>query len=107
MKLYALHDKKAKHLSSFHVERGDTMASRSFAEAVTQANSVFAKYPDDFELVSLCDVSQDYEDLGAVQFEVENGGVLGGFEFRVVLTARQVMDLQPKQDGQLSLLKEA
>jgi len=103
MKLYALHDKKAKAFSSFHVEKNDTVASRGFAEAVTQANSVFGKYPDDFELVSLCDVSQDYEnDLPVtMQYFVEPYNAV------VVLTARQVVDLQPKADGQLSLLKEA
>lgn len=99
MKLYALHDKKAKAFSSFHVERSDTVASRGFVDAVLQANSVFGKYPDDFELVSLCDVSQDYEDIGDV--------VVRAFPVTSVITARQVVDAQPKADGQLSLLKEA
>lgn len=101
MKLYALHDKKAKALSNFVVERSDAVASRSFAEAVTQPNSVLGKYADDFELVALCDVHQDYDgQFDEIMHTESHGGV-------VVVTARQVMDLQPKVDGQLSLLKEA
>lgn len=98
MKLYALHDKKAKALSSFHVERSDVVASRGFAEAVMAKDSQFAKYPDDFELVSLCDVSNEYE---GEFFDV----VLASFsEQRVVITARQVLDSQPGVQ-QLELLK--
>lgn len=100
MKLYALHDRKAKSLSSFHVERSDTVASRAFAEAVLQSNSVLGKYPDDFELVSLCDVSQDYDNdfPATAQYFVEPHNAV------VVITAAQVMASQPKPDGQLSLL---
>lgn len=105
MKLYALHDKKAKSLSSFHVERSDAQAARSFAEAVTADKSVFGKYPDDFELVALCDVSQEYEDLADVTLNVCEGGFLSDFRFEVVVTAKDVLLLQG--DRQLSLLKEA
>lgn len=98
MKLYALHDKKAKAFSSFHVEKGDAVASRGFAEAVNSANSVLGKYPDDFELVSLCDVHDAYQGWPE--------RILGDFEFRVVLTAAAVVAMSV-QDGQLSLLKEA
>lgn len=101
MKLYALHDRKAKAFSSFHVERSDAVASRGFVDAVLQPNSVFGKYPEDFELVSLCDVSQDYEDLASQS-------MVGEYSFAVVLTAAQVIASQPRPDqGQLSLLKEA
>lgn len=100
MKLYALNDKKAMSLSSFHVERSDAVATRGFAEAVLQPNSVFGKYPADFELVSLCDVSQDYEGISPLE-------IVNDVEFRVVVTAQQIVDMQPKADGQLSLLKEA
>ncbi|AXH77353.1 MAG: hypothetical protein [Microviridae sp.] len=100
MKLYALHDKKAKALSNFNVERSDAVASRLFAEAVNQQNSILSKYPEDFELVSLCDVSQEYEDLSDLQ-------LVSSVQFSVVLTAAQVVSLRPQQDGQLSLLKEA
>jgi len=99
MKLYALNDKKAMSLSSFHVERSDAVATRGFAEAVTQPNSVFGKYPQDFELVCLCDVSQDYEGLSPLE-------ILNNVEFRVVVSAQQIVDLQPKS-GQLELIKEA
>lgn len=103
MKLYALHDKKAKSLSSFHVERSDTVASRGFAEAVTAPNSTFGKYAEDFELVALCDVSQDYEDVESLKWM----NFVEPFLMTVVITAKQVLDMQPKADGQLSLLKEA
>lgn len=99
MKLYALHDKKAQALSSFHVERSDAVASRGFAEAVIQPNAVFGKYPDDFELVSLCDVSQDYQGLPEE--------MVANIEFRVVLTASQVMASQivKAPSEQLEILK--
>lgn len=113
MKLYALHDKKAKSLSNFVVERSDAVATRFFAEAVLQPNSVIGKYPDDFELVALCDVSQDYGDqfhtlfIRPLDADVDANHELVGSSLVVVVTARQVVDMQPKADGQLSLLKEA
>lgn len=102
MKLYALHDKKAKSLSSFHVERSDVVASRGFVDAVMQSGSMFAKYPEDFELVSLCDVSQEYQ--GA--FEGLQLAANEQFQAAVVITARQVLDSQP-QPAQLPLKLEA
>jgi hypothetical protein len=99
MKLYALHDKKAQALSSFHVERSDVVASRGFVEATLGKDSQFAKYPEDFELVSLCDVSQEYEGLP--------DSMIANVEFRVVITAAQVLAAQPAKSEQLQLLKEA
>lgn len=101
MKLYALHDKKAQTFSSFHVERSDAVASRSFADAVMQQGSVFSKYPEDFELVSVCDVHDCYAE-GAFETHVTVGIV----DHKVILTAEQVLASQPR-DSQLSLLKEA
>lgn len=98
MKLYALHDKKAKSFSSFHVERSDAVASRSFAEAVSAADSLFAKYPEDFELVALCDVHDSYEVFPDAIPVSEIACV-------VVITAQQVLAARGGQ--QLSLLKEA
>lgn len=97
MILYALHDKKAKALSSFHVERSDAVASRGFAEAV-KPDSVFAKYADDFELVALCDVSQDYEG------QFEGLELVAPHAVRVVITAAQIVASRPLDDRQLSLL---
>lgn len=100
MKLYALHDRKAKSLSSFHVERSDVSASRGFVDAVLSKDSQFAKYPDDFELVSLCDVSQEYGgDFDGVVMVVPE-------VVRVVITAAQVLASQP-QAAQLPLRLEA
>lgn len=100
MKLYALHDKKAKALSSFHVERSDVVASRGFVDAVMAKDSLFAKYPQDFELVSLCDVSQEYEG------EFDDVVLVGLSDQRVVITAQQVLDAQPVP-AQLPLKLEA
>lgn len=103
MKLYALHDKKAKSLSSFHVEKSDVVASRGFAEAVMQPNSLFSKYPEDFELVSLCHVSQEYEgQFDDVEFVNSLKVDLG-----VVITAEQVLAAQPKADAQIPMRLEA
>lgn len=102
MKLYALHDRKAKSFSSFHVERSDAAASRSFADAVMRPDSPLGKYAEDFELVSLCDVHDAYGD-SFVGFEA-----VGNLHCVVVVTASQVVSLQSRAgDGQLSLLKEA
>lgn len=100
MKLYALHDKKAKSLSSFHVEKSDAQASRSFADAVMQPNSPLGKFHEDFELVAVAVVDENQIDA-AVDLLDEG--------HQVIITATQVVALQAKAapDGQLSLLKEA
>lgn len=102
MKLYALYDRKADAYSNYVAEKSDAVATRQFAEAVTQPNSILGKYADDFELVDLCFLPETSE-------ETKDSGDRVPFEHRVVVTARQVMDLQQKAapDGQLSLLKEA
>lgn len=100
MKLYAVHDKKAKSLSAFHVLKSDAVASRSFSEAVLDGQSPYGKYPDDFELVALCDVSQDYDMSLVDMIEVVSQPV-------VVITAAQVLAAQPKPDKQLPLQLEA
>jgi len=100
MKLYALHDRKAKAFTDFHVLKSDTVASRGFAEAVMQPNSLYSKYADDFELVSLCDVSQEYEDLA-----VES--LIGSFDFQVIITAAQILAAQPSPSRQIPLALEA
>lgn len=102
MKLYALHDKKAKAFSSFHVEKSDAVASRGFADAVLQANSVLGKYPEDFELVALCDVSSDYDG------ELADAAPIEEFpDVVVVITALQVLAAQPKADAQIPMRLEA
>jgi len=102
MKLFAVHDKKAKSLSSFHVLAGVVVASRSFAEAVLDPQSPYGKYPQDFELVFLCDVSQEYEgQFDEVQFVSEV------MQQSVVITAEQVLASQPKADAQIPLRLEA
>lgn len=101
MKLYALHDKKAETFSSFHVERSDAVASRNFAAAVLQKESHLSQYPEDFELVSVCDVHDCYAG-GAFETHVTVGMV----DHKVIVTAQQVLAVQ-QRDPQLSLMKEA
>lgn len=103
MKLYALHDKKAQSFSSFHVERSDAVASRGFADAVMAKDSVFGKYPTDFELVSVCDVHDCYADSS-----FETHVTVGMVDHRVVVTAEQVLAMRSVGDpAQLQLIKEA
>lgn len=104
MKLYALHDKKANALSSFHVEKSDAVASRGFAEAVSQSNSVFGKYPDDFELVAIAEVNDSTVERWDNVVPVL---AVDGKRYEVILTARQIVDLRGGGDTQLSLIKEA
>lgn len=103
MKLYALHDKKSETLSAFQVAKADAAVSRDFAQAVLEPKSMLGKYPDDFELVVIAVVFEDVQD-DRVQSE--------GVPFEVVVTARQVVDLQPKpgvrdDPAQLALMREA
>lgn len=103
MRLYALHDKKAASLSSFVVERSDAQASRHFAQAVLEPKSLLGKYADDFELVVLAEIHEDV---------VSTGEQVGGVVMSTVLSARQVLDLQPQpgssvDPAQLQLMKEA
>jgi len=101
MKLYALHDKKARTFTSFHVERSDAVASRAFAEAVNAQGSVFGKYPEDFELVSVCDVHDVYGEDAFAGHEC-----VSDLQNVVILTASAVVAMRVP-DRQLELLKEA
>lgn len=103
MKLYALYDVKADAYSNFVAEKSDAVATRQFAEAVTQPNSVLGKYADDFELVRIVDLPESIVELRQLDSEL-------AFDHIVVVTARQVMDLEVKaspDSAQLSLIKEA
>jgi len=109
MKLYALHDKKAKHLSSFQVAKLDAQVSREFAQAVLDPKSMLGKYADDFELVAIGGVEESTEGQSDQVWPLQ---APDGARMVVVITARQVLDLQPKpgsavDPGQLSLLREA
>lgn len=99
MRLYALHDKKSSALSAFHCAKSDAVASRGFQDAVNEPNSQFGKYPEDFELVVIAEVSEEADAVASVVPLVMS----------VVLTAEQVVAMRrrPDADGQLSLLKEA
>lgn len=90
MKLYALHDKVAKALSAFQVAKGDASVTRDFAQAVLEPKSLLGKYPDDFELVVFATLSEDM---------IEGGVVCTPFPYLVVVTARQVLDLQPVRES--------
>lgn len=103
MKLYALYDKKAQSLSSFHVAKSDAQASRDFAQAVLEPKSVLGRYPEDFELVAIGEVFEEV---------LEEGPQLVALPMQAVVTARQVLDLQPQpgavvDPAQLQLMKEA
>lgn len=98
MKLYALHDKKAKSFASFHVIRTDAEASRNFADAVLSEGSVFGKYPEDFELVSLCEVHDAYESW-------PEAIPVSDIVCVVIVTASAVVAM--RRPSQLELLKEA
>lgn len=93
MKLYAVHDRKAKAFTSFHVGKSDAVVSRDFAQAVLDPRSMMGKYAGDYELVSVGDVIEDYDDAleayRVVQPHLDK-------PWHVVLTAQQVLDLQPK-----------
>lgn len=105
MRLYALHDKKARALSSFAAFKNSTVASRDFAGAVLEPKSVLAKYPDDFELVCVSDLFEDSDAQQLSAADLDSNIAC----WEVVLTARQVLDANaPRESGdQLSLIKEA
>lgn len=109
MRLYAVLDLKANALSAFHVLKSDAVASRDFAQAVLEPKSIYGKYADDFQLVVLADVREDVGDQTRQGTELV---ALLDHGYDVVVTARQVVDLQPKagqtaDPAQLALLREA
>lgn len=57
MKLYAVIDKKAKHLVSVFTSLNDESAERSFLMLLTGEQSVFTDFPEDFALYKVCDLS--------------------------------------------------
>lgn len=57
MKLYAVVDKKAKHLVSVFTSLTDESAERSFLMLLTGEQSIFTDFPEDFALYKVCDLS--------------------------------------------------
>lgn len=101
MKLYALYDRKAEGFSAYQVAKADAVVSREFAQAVLEPKSLLGKYPDDFALVCFGEVPGEPSEEGEFMLVASE-----------VLTARQVVDLQPKagasvDPAQLALLREA
>lgn len=87
MKLYALLDKKSDSLSAFQVAKSDAVVSRDFAQAVLEPKSLLGKYPEDFELVCIAFIEED----------VVEGLQVQAVPLGVVITAKQVLDLQSKE----------
>lgn len=101
MKLYALFDRKAQAYTAYQVAKSDAVVSRDFAQAVLAPDSLLGKYAGDFELVRFCDVPEDPSGEGEVMMVAVT-----------VITAQQVVDLQPKagagsDPAQLALMREA
>lgn len=93
-------DKKANALSAFQVARSHAQVTRNFAQACLEKDSMLGKYPDDFELVAIAEVSDEVDP--------ENDYQVAPMKLEVVVTARAVVDMQSRQDpAQLSLIKEA
>jgi len=99
VKLYALHDKKAGSLTAFQVVKTDAAVTRDFQQAVLEPKSLIGKYPDDFELVAIAEVYDDTRSADTHQVEP--------IPRTVIITARQVLDLQPKGEAGVQLVKEA
>lgn len=104
MKLYALHDKKARALSAFAAYKSDAVATRDFASGVMADGSMLGKYPDDFELVCIAELVEDTSVQADPVWPIQP---LEGRRYEVIVTARQIVDLQRPESAQLSLLKEA
>lgn len=110
MKLYALHDKKAGALSSFHTEKNDAVASRNFASAVLRSApgeppSILSQYAEDFQLVRIAEIAEEFDGSRA---EVT---IVQVVPLEVVITAVQVLAASgvtaAAAHRQLDLLKEA
>lgn len=56
MKIYAVVDKKAKHVVSIFTSLNDEAAERSFLMLLTGAKSLFTDFPEDFALYKVCDL---------------------------------------------------
>lgn len=50
IKMYSVYDKKAGSYQTPFFQPSDGVATRAFQEAISDKNSLFSKYPDDFSL---------------------------------------------------------
>lgn len=58
MRLYSYYDKKGETFSQPFIQFTDGIAIRNFTEAISNKESVFGKFPDDFELYYLGDIDE-------------------------------------------------
>ena len=57
MKLYAVVDRKARHIVSVFSSLNDDSAERSFLMLLTGDQNLFTDFPEDFSLYRVCDLS--------------------------------------------------
>lgn len=100
--LFAVRDVVAGAFGSLHAEKHEAVAIRNFVTACVQPDSMFAKFPKDYELVCLGEFRED-----AGEYSLDDGHlpIFGGVP-RVVITAQAAI-ASSNPDGQLSLIKEA
>lgn len=97
--VYSVYDNKSKSYGPLFAVGHDAVATREFGAVMSQPDCPFVKYPDDFELHRL----GEFNDAG---FAPDEMPLMGYQDTRVVITARQWLDAQPKKpESQLSLLE--
>lgn len=74
-KLYAIYDKKAKHIVNgfAQLQSNDTVAIRMFSEVAQLPGSTVAKYPEDFDLVSMAALDDNDIIIAAIQETIMTG----------------------------------
>lgn len=119
-RLYAVYDSASDSYGPIFGCPHDSIAVREFAAAMQQERSVFAQYPDAFALYFLGVFFDVEPHVQRVLPLVEDGGMTNvvvpaespeipcvGEKPKLVISARQWLDAQPRQAEQLSLVKEA
>lgn len=101
-KLFAIYDVKSESYGPVFGVPHDAVAIREFGAALSNEQSPLAKYPDDFELHC---VGEFVDDMGR-RFVRPEGDAHPDDNARVVITARQWIDAQPKRDSQIPLSLE-
>lgn len=87
MKLFAVRDVVAGAFGNLHAEKHEAVAIRNFVTACVQPDSLFQKFPKDYELVCLGEFDDTGDDVPVT-----------GCEPRVVITAEAAISSVQKED---------
>lgn len=89
MKLYSLHDKKARVFLRPFVSQNDTEAIRGFLTIIQDVKSLVAQYPDEFTLV---EIGEWNEETGVVNQSAQHAILMHGTQALDILVAKSQLN---------------